>query len=189
MKRFFLLFLFGGLVLILVFVSIEGRRFADAWTTLRIQAALQHELRTLALLPADETLFIPVRDIRPADIADTWLAPRAGGSRHMGQDIFAKRNTPVFSATEGYITRAGWNNSGGNSVVVTGAGGRRYYYAHLDRIASGVAYGTRVSTSTVLGYVGNTGNASTTPPHLHFSMFTQSGAANPLPLFVQRVSY
>ena len=68
------------------------------------------------------------------------------------------------------------------------SGGRTYYYAHLDRYANGIAVGDWVTTRTVLGYVGTTGNAQGTPPHLHFGIYTLTGAINPLPLLRDRVA-
>jgi murein DD-endopeptidase MepM/ murein hydrolase activator NlpD len=67
-----------------------------------------------------------------------------------------------------------------------GAGGRSYYYAHLDSYAQGISVGNWVTTETVLGYVGTTGNAQGTPPHLHFGVYTSTGAINPLPLLKDR---
>jgi murein DD-endopeptidase MepM/ murein hydrolase activator NlpD len=85
----------------------------------------------------------------------------------------------------------GYGQLGGLYVVVLGPGGRRYYYAHLDRYADRLQEGDRVSTQTLLGYVGNTGNARTTPPHLHFGVYgsgwgSDERVINPLPLLVGR---
>lgn len=122
-------------------------------------------------LPPDEEILMPVRGVRVRQVADTFGAPRSGGRQHEGQDIFAPRGTPVYSATEGVVVRMGYGQLGGNYVYVLGPGGRRYYYAHLDAYAKGLEEGDEVTTSTVLGYVGNTGNARTTPPHLHFGVY------------------
>ena len=125
---------------------------------------------------------MPVRGARAGRIADTWHAPRTEGRQHEGQDIFAPRGTPVYSATNGYVWRVGENRLGGKIVYVIGAGGRGYYYAHLDAHASDLAAGDYVTPETVLGYVGTTGNAAGTPPHLHFGVYTPAGAINPLSL-------
>jgi peptidoglycan LD-endopeptidase LytH len=82
--------------------------------------------------------------------------------------------------------RIGENSLGGQTVSVIGAGGRVYYYAHLDSYAPGIAEGDYVTPKTVLGYLGTTGNAAGTPPHLHFGVYTPSGAQNPLPLLNDR---
>jgi len=119
-------------------------------------------------------------------IANTWQAPRGANRLHEGQDIFAPRGTPTYSATRGYIYNIGQNGLGGQTVSVIGAGGRVYYYAHFDSYASGISEGDYVTPQTVLGYVGTTGNAQGTPPHLHFGVYTPTGAINPLPLLTDR---
>ena len=126
---------------------------------------------------------IPIRKIRVNQIADTFGAPRGADRQHKGQDIFAPRHTPVYSATGGYVWRIGENNLGGNTIWILGAGGRVYYYAHLEKYADNLKAGDEVSTETVLGYVGTSGNAKGTTPHLHFGVYTAGGAINPLPLF------
>jgi murein DD-endopeptidase MepM/ murein hydrolase activator NlpD len=134
----------------------------------------------------DRKLAMPLEDVSRSKIADTWHAPRGTGRLHEGQDIFAPKGTPVLSATRGFIYNIGENNLGGQTVSVIGAGGRVYYYAHLDAYAPGLEIGDQVTPRTVLGYVGTTGNAQGTPPHLHFGIYTGSGAINPLPLLTDR---
>ena len=144
-----------------------------------------HVARLYAKAP-DQNLEMPVQGVTKSQIADTWHAPREGDRLHEGQDIFAKRGTPVLSATDGYVVRIGENTLGGQTVSVIGAGGRIYYYAHLDSYAPNIAIGDRVTTQTVLGYVGNTGNAAGGPTHLHFGVYARDGALNPLPLLSDR---
>ena len=131
-------------------------------------------------LPAPQTLPVPVAGVRPAGLVDTWQAARSEGRRHEGIDIFAKRGTPVLSATSGIVLKVGTNRLGGKVVWVLGPGGQRHYYAHLDRYGD-VRPGLRVAPGTVLGYVGNTGNAATTPSHLHYGIYTMEGAIDPYP--------
>ena len=134
----------------------------------------------------DETLAMPVQNVTKKEVANTWHAPRGTDRRHQGQDIFAPRGTAILSATEGYIVRIGENSLGGQTVSVMGAGGRIYYYAHLDSYAPGIKEGDYVTTKNVLGYVGTTGNAAGTSPHLHFGVYAAGGAINPLPLLTDR---
>ena len=136
----------------------------------------------------DSRLAMPVKDVMKKQIANTWHAPRGTDRVHEGQDIFAPKGTPIFSATPGYVYKVGENNLGGQTVSVIGAGGRVYYYAHLDSYAPGLTEGKSVNTKTLLGYVGTTGNAQGTPPHLHFGIYTSDGAINPLPLIVDRTT-
>lgn len=135
---------------------------------------------------ADEVLLMPVQGIHVRHVANTWRAPRPGGRMHQGQDIFAQRGTPVLSATEGIVMHIGEGGLGGKTVLILGAGGRSYYYAHLQRHAEDLDIGDAVTTDTVIGYVGNTGNARPTPPHLHFGVYGVAGATNPLPLLRDR---
>jgi len=130
--------------------------------------------------PAPTTLPVPVAGVKPAQLADTWGGARSEGRRHEGIDIFARRGTPVVSSTEGVVLRVGTNRLGGQVVWVLGPGGQRHYYAHLDRYGD-VHAGMRVAAGSVVGYVGNTGNARTTPPHLHYGIYTGGGAVNPYP--------
>jgi len=134
----------------------------------------------------DRQIVMPLKEVPKRTIADTWHAPRGTDRVHEGQDIFAPKGTPVLSATEGYVYNIGENSLGGQTVSIIGAGGRVYYYAHLDSYAPHLEEGDHVTNQTVLGYVGTTGNAQGTPPHLHFGVYTGSGAINPLPLLTDR---
>ncbi|MDP1825095.1 MAG: M23 family metallopeptidase [Archangium sp.] len=131
-------------------------------------------------------LRMPVSGLQPREARSSWHAPRSGGRRHEGIDLFAKKGTPVVSATRGEVWRIGTDRLGGNVVTVLGDGPALYYYAHLDDWDDGLYVGRRVEKGTVLGLVGNTGNARTTPPHLHFGVYRvgwwRSGAVDPAPL-------
>jgi len=144
--------------------------------------ALRYRLRLLAM-PAPAQVAMPLHTVKAHRLRDTWHADRPGGRRHEGIDIFASRGTPVHASTQGIVTRIGRNRLGGNVVWVLGPGGQRHYYAHLDRFAQ-VKVGQRIETGSVLGYVGNTGNAHSTPPHLHYGVYGRGGAINPFPLLV-----
>ncbi|MBK6266592.1 M23 family metallopeptidase [Marivirga sp. S37H4] len=105
----------------------------------------------------------------------------AGRRKHEGIDIFSPRGTPVLAVRPGFIRRVGVNNLGGKVIFLSG-GGYSYYYAHLD--SQMVHTGQRVVTGDTLGLVGNTGNAITTSPHLHFGIYSMgSGALDPFPFF------
>ena len=108
----------------------------------------------------------------------------AGSRLHEGIDIFAPRNTPVVAVAGGRAS-ARTTPRGGNVVWLRTAN-RSYYYAHLEKAAFN---GTReVSTGEVIGYVGNSGNALTTPTHLHFGVYRRGyGAMDPLPRLAARV--
>ncbi len=149
----------------------------------------------LARLPeqVDMALLMPVPSVRVAQIADTYAAARDGGRSHEGQDVFAPRGTPVVSATAGLVYEMSGRFRGGRSVMVLGPGARRYFYTHLEAYAEGLREGQWVEAGTLLGYVGNDGNAATTPPHLHFGVYDfdptscRFRAFDPLPLMVDRL--
>ncbi len=128
------------------------------------------------------SLPFPVEAASQRDIGSSFGAPRDGGAReHHGVDIFAQRGTPVRAVIDGHV-RTGTSGIGGNHVWLSGGmlglGSARYYYAHLDSFA--IESGGTVKKGELLGYVGNTGNASTTPPHLHFGIYS-SGPVDPAP--------
>lgn len=151
------------------------------------ELALPYRMARLSSQEPAEELPVPVYNVYLRNIEDTWGAAREEGRTHEGVDIFADRGTPVFSSTEGYVIRVNIGSRGGKNVMVTGPGGFNYYYAHFQRVAEGVERGKKVTTDTVLGFVGNSGNATGTPPHLHFGIYPEMwDAVNPYPMLVDR---
>ncbi len=115
-----------------------------------------------------------------ANVQSYWGANRDGGARsHEGIDIFAKRGTPVVAATNGSIGYTGKKGLGGKQVWLRDRKrNQSLYYAHLDSIAD---VSGNIKRGDTIGFVGNTGNARTTPPHLHFGIYKgYHGAINPL---------
>ena len=138
-------------------------------------------IRTDPVLPYP----VPVQGVAARRLTDQWGAPRSGGRRHQGIDIFAPCGTPVLSATEGIVFTVGENALGGQIVRVLGPGGYWHYYAHLSRYGD-IARGDRVPSGAVLGYVGQTGNARGTPCHLHYGVYAWGGGAqNPYPMLTR----
>lgn len=146
---------------------------------------------TLISLLTQETppkLPVPVEQVASKDLEDTWGAPRSGNRRHEGIDIFAPLGRPVLSTTNGIVFKVGEDNLGGHVVSVLGPGWGWHYYAHLDRFGD-IKPGSMVQQGTVLGYVGNTGNASGTPYHLHYGVYRfLGGAQNPYPLLATQTA-
>ena len=143
--------------------------------------ALRHPILSLQLITTDppDVLPVPVRGVKRAQLVNTWGAPRSGGREHRGIDIFARRGTEITSTTRGIVVTVGHNPLGGRIVRVLGPGGYWHYYAHLDRFAP-IRPGDVIAQGTVIGYVGDSGNAKGTPPHLHYGMYRfRGGAVNP----------
>jgi murein DD-endopeptidase MepM/ murein hydrolase activator NlpD len=124
------------------------------------------------------SLRFPVSDADARSVHSGFGAPR-DGRRHEGVDIFAPRGTPVVAASDGLVVRVTESNLGGRVVWLRDfSRGLTYYYAHLDEQL--VRAGTRVDAGETLGTVGNTGNAKTTAPHLHFGIYARGeGAIDP----------
>lgn len=139
-------------------------------------------LYELARMPAPVALPVPVDGVPAARIADTWGAPRGRDRRHQGVDIFAPRGTAVRSTTRGIIASVRDGGLGGRQVWVAGPGRQRHYYAHLDSVAEGLGVGDVVWPGDTLGGVGDSGNARGTPTHLHYGIYGDGGALDPLPL-------
>ncbi|WP_347454871.1 M23 family metallopeptidase [Acinetobacter thermotolerans] len=132
--------------------------------------------------PLSQPLTIPVEGVKQRQLNDTWGAARSEGRQHEGIDIFAKHGTPVLSATNGIVRKIGTNNLGGKVIWITGPELTNHYYAHLEDYAEHIQEGDWVEAGEVIAYVGNTGNAKTTPPHLHYGIYLSGkGAANPYP--------
>ena len=127
-----------------------------------------------------KSLAFPVWGKR-ARVGSFWGDERDGGARsHEGIDIFARKGTPVVAIADGVIEERGITPSGGRILWLRTDGQPwSVYYAHLDKQL--VREGQRVKKGQVLGTVGNTGNARTTPAHLHFGIYTWRGAVNPYP--------
>ena len=118
----------------------------------------------------------------PRAFTNDWGDPRSGGRRHQGTDILAPRGTPVVASVSGSVR--GHNSSlGGISYYLQGDDGNEYFGTHLDSLSGASG---RVSQGTVVGYVGNTGNARGGPTHLHFEIHPGGGrAVNPYPTLAQ----
>jgi len=162
-------------------------RAGDTWTS--IAAANGSRAAPLATANRVATTVRPAAGSR-IQVPGTWTCPVADGAfindygfprgvdrLHQGNDLFAPRGTPVRAPVGGRVEVAD-NPVGGLSVRLYGADGHRYYLAHLDRRG---AIGP-VEAGAVLGYVGSSGNAASTPPHLHFEIRPGGGdPVNPFP--------
>jgi murein DD-endopeptidase MepM/ murein hydrolase activator NlpD len=123
----------------------------------------------------------PVQGKTSAAIQSFWGVDRDGGRRsHEGIDIFAERGTPAVAPVSGVIGSVKETGIGGKQVWLRDTQrGWNLYFAHLD--SQTVSIRERVIAGDTLGFVGNTGNAITTSPHLHFGIYS-SGAFDPYPV-------
>ncbi|HVF06170.1 MAG TPA: peptidoglycan DD-metalloendopeptidase family protein, partial [Frankiaceae bacterium] len=130
------------------------------------------------IAPSGKRYACPVGAVR--SFVDTWHAPRSGGRLHQGTDVFAPYGSPAYAVVDGVIDKWGNGGLGGITLWLRADNGDRFYYAHNTTNIATV--GTRVKAGDVIARVGTTGNAATTPPHIHFEAHPGGGAArNPYP--------
>lgn len=149
---------------------------------LRVQPELLRDGTFEVLVRAGPSLAFPVQGGTNRWVQSLFGVPRdAGRRRHEGIDIFAPRGTPVVASVDGMVQSTRSNPLGGLVVWLRDPGRRlTLYYAHLD--AHAVTEGQVVSIGDTIGFVGNTGNARTTRPHLHFGVYASGeGAIDPWP--------
>lgn len=129
----------------------------------------------------------PIRSDVKSNIGSLWGEPRDGGARrHEGIDIFGPRRAAVVAVADGVISEVSNNPIGGKVIFLRPRGSKiRVYYAHLDEQL--VQEDKQVSAGEVIGLMGNTGNAITTVPHLHFGIYNNAGGAIDPLLFVKPV--
>lgn len=138
-------------------------------------------------------LAMPIAGVDASTLKSNFAEAR-GTHRHEALDIMAPRGTPVVAVAEGTVAKLFTSKPGGLTVYqFDNSQTWCYYYAHLDGYAPGLIQGTLLRTGDVLGYVGSTGDASSTAPHLHFAVFQlgpdkkwwEGTAVDPLPLLVK----
>ena len=158
-------------------LGFEPRR--DAQYVLRFQSELLRGGTFKITFESVPSLVFPVAGKTHRSIGSIWGDVRDGGKRsHEGVDIFAPRGTPVIAPVDGVVRAADERGIGGKVVwLEDNEHSQNLYFAHLNDW--NVKKGDRVKTGDTLGFVGNTGNARTTPPHLHFGIYSR-GAMNPI---------
>ena len=113
---------------------------------------------------------------------DDWGAARQNTGRHEGNDVFAPAGTPVLAVTDGTLRRVGTARVPGNRLYLYSENGDYYFYGHLSSFESDAREGAKVKAGQVLGFVGSTGDAEPTPPHVHFEIHPGAGPpVNPYP--------
>lgn len=119
-----------------------------------------------------ESFRMPVEGARATELKDNFAETRGGTRRHEAIDILAPRGTPVVAAVDGRVAKLFTSHDGGLTVYqfdrdATNA----YYYAHLDRYGENLREGAELKKGDRIGYVGSSGNAPASTPHLHFAIF------------------
>jgi len=130
---------------------------------------------------------------------DSWEDRRPGGRRHQGIDIMSRRGTEVVAIADGVVTKMAFNDSSGYYIRIDHGGGWVSSYLHLNNDTIGtdngeggswtafyptLMEGQRVSAGDVIGYVGDSGNAEHTTPHLHIEIKHGDEKQNPFPYLV-----
>jgi peptidoglycan LD-endopeptidase LytH len=122
-------------------------------------------------LLAARRLAVPVQGVRRTQLRDTFEERRGAGRKHKAIDIMAPWGTPVLAVDDGRIAKISSNRGGGLALYQADPTGRFvYYYAHLAGYADDLREGQAVRRGDVIAYVGATGNAPATAPHLHFAV-------------------
>jgi len=146
--------------------------FATPWHV-RAKRHLHQPLKVTPPLGLSDYVF-PVAGA--SNFADTYGALRTDVRSHWhhGDDLFAALGTPVVAVATGTVNRVGWETIGGWRLWVRDGLGNEFYYAHLSGYAPAILHSNRVRAGEVIAFVGNTGDAFTTVPHVHFEIHPRS---------------
>ena len=178
LRRVLSVFIKAAVLLMLLFVFDKLLPSISKQTQSFVLAKWQQLSLLQQALPTENSLPSPLPE---RHLTDTWGAARSQGRSHEGIDIFAKRGTPIQATTQGIVSKVGENSLGGRVVVIIGPGGAGHYYAHLEDYAD-ISPNDWVNVGDIIGYVGDSGNAKGTPPHVHYGIYINGSAVNPYPL-------
>jgi peptidoglycan LD-endopeptidase LytH len=134
-------------------------------------------------LDSEKVIDLPVPilfGVTPDNLYSSFGDPRSGGRTHEGLDIMAPRGALVVTPTDAVVIRIGVGDTAGNYVYTANPGGETFAYMHLNEVAN-ISEGDELSKGELIGYVGNTGNASGGATHLHFEIRDNDTATDPYP--------
>jgi len=167
----------AGTLLLVGFSAAPAAEYAQRAVAARRRHAPKHRRRRLEHLPLTVTPPLGLRGyVFPvaggASYGDSYGGPRADvrSGWHHGDDLFAPLGTPVVAVADGTLRLVGWERLGGWRLWLRDARGNQFYYAHLAAYSTRALRDRRVETGEVIGFLGRTGDAFTTPPHLHFEI-------------------
>jgi murein DD-endopeptidase MepM/ murein hydrolase activator NlpD len=140
-------------------------------TTRRLAQDVETSRHRVEGTAPEPTIVSPIRGVAASELRDTFNEMH-NGHRHEAIDISESEGTPVRAVVNGTIQKLFFSKAGGKTIYEFDYGSVYcYYYAHLERYSNGLHDGMSVSQGEVIGYVGSTGNASPTAPHLHFAIY------------------
>lgn len=147
-----------------------------------ISSATQRAIDRLDDDPVDDLPVPVLLGVSLSSITPNFGDPRDGGERsHEGEDILAPKDDYVVSPTDAIVVQMGTGESAGRYVYTANPGGETFAYMHLDKFAEGLKVGAVLEPGDLIGYVGDTGNASGGPTHLHFEIRKSRKATDPYP--------
>ena len=132
----------------------------------------------ISALGSSITVSVPIPvlfGVELGNLSSDFGDARSNGRTHIGNDIMAVKGTPIVSPTAAVVLRTGVGSGEGIYVYTANPGGETYVYMHLDKLGEGVVSGTVLEKGSLIGYVGNTGNASGGAAHLHFEIHDSNG--------------
>lgn len=182
LQRFTLVSLIFSLILAPVLVSAQENRWYQP-------SDFQEAVNNLPGVTTKAVVMPILFGVGVKNISPNFGVPRSGGRSHQGEDIMAVKGTPIISPTTAVVLRMGYGPSAGHYVYTVNPGGETFVYMHLDRIGEGVTPGAELAQGALIGYVGNTGNASGGAAHLHFEIHNSSGnPTDPFPRLTAELS-
>ena len=131
-----------------------------------------------------ETMVFPVKNIM-SHFYDDWGEIRGNGERvHEGIDIRARKGSPIVAIADGRVNTVSFTQSSGYYIAIDHQNGWLSLYVHLNddinendnlggrqtAFADGIYLGAEVIAGQTIGYVGDSGNAEGTVPHVHFEV-------------------